>query len=100
MMCTPETTSSTGGCRDAARAVSGAIVDHDDLVSGAAELRNDAPDHVRLVVGGANDPNTEAGGSGLGATSREVQAGGALIIPAEFKHKPFQAQSSSANRTT
>jgi hypothetical protein len=65
MMCTPETTSSTGGCRDAARAVSGAIVDHDDLVSGAAELRNDAPDHVRLVVGGANDPNTEAGGSGL-----------------------------------
>src|SRR5450759_698505 len=45
-----------GGCRDVACPVAGAIIDHADLVSGAAELCDDAPDHGRLVVSSANDP--------------------------------------------
>ena len=45
-----------GGCRDVAGPVAGAVIDHDDLVTGAAELLDDAPDHGRFVVGGADYP--------------------------------------------
>ena len=42
--------------RDVAGAVAGAVIDHDDRVSGAANAGHDAADHRRFIVRGDNDP--------------------------------------------
>lgn len=42
--------------RDLAGAVGGAVIDHDDRVTGAANAGHDAADHRRFIVRRDNDP--------------------------------------------
>ena len=62
--------------RGVAGAVAGAVIDHDDRVSGAANAGHDATDHGRFIVRRDNDPGIANPAGHVRLVSR---AGGVLL---------------------
>jgi hypothetical protein len=60
-------------------AVAGAVIDHDDRVSGAADAGHDTADHRRFIVRRDNDPGIANPAGHVSSTNNKHKAAGEVV---------------------